>query len=178
MGDKVLIEIAQRLKSVVREEDTISRLGSDEFNILLPGTDFKGAALVAEKIVKIIFETIYIEKNQLHISSSIGISLFPENGQNYETLYKNADTALYQAKDKGRNQYQFFTQEMQILTMRRMEIESHLRHAVVKNELALFYQPQVDAKTKKIIGAEALLRWMHPEFTTFRNLEIGKMSRS
>ena len=132
IGDKVLIEIAQRLKSVVREEDTISRLGGDEFNILLPGTDFKGAALVAEKIVKIVFETIHIEKNQLHISSSIGISLFPENGQNYETLYKNADTALYQAKDKGRNQYQFFTQEMQILTMRRMEIESHLRHAVKK----------------------------------------------
>jgi len=164
IGDKLLIEVAQRLKSVVREEDTVSRLGGDEFNILLPNTDYKGAALVASKVVKVMAETIEIELNQLHISLSIGISLFPENGCDYEALYKNADTALYQAKDKGRNQYQFFTEEMQILTMRRMEIESHLRHAVERNELILFYQPQVEAKTKRIIGTEALLRWMHPEW--------------
>lgn len=164
IGDQLLIEVAQQLKSVVREEDTISRLGGDEFNILLPDTNFKGAATVAEKVVKALSKAIYIEQNQLHISVSIGISLFPKNGQDYEALYKNADTALYQAKDKGRNQYQFFTHEMQILAMRRMEIENHLRHAVAKNELVLFYQPLIDAKTKKITGAEALLRWMHPEW--------------
>jgi len=164
IGDLLLIALAQRLKSAVRQEDTVSRLGGDEFNILLPNIDYKGAALVASKIVKLMAETVYIENKHLHISSSIGISLYPENGRDYETLYKNADTALYQAKDHGRNQYQFFTQKMQDLTMRRMEIESHLRHAILKNELVLFYQPQVDAKTKEIIGAEALLRWMHPEW--------------
>ena len=164
IGDKLLVEIGQRLKAVVRVEDTVSRLGGDEFNILLPNTEFKGAALVADKVIKAMSETIHIEQNRLHISSSIGISLFPENGLDYETLYKNADTALYQAKDKGRNQYQFFTKEMQILTMRRMEIEGHLRHAIEKNELALFYQPLIDARTNKIIGAEALLRWMHPKW--------------
>jgi diguanylate cyclase (GGDEF)-like protein/PAS domain S-box-containing protein len=162
VGDKLLIEVAHRLKSVVRAGDTVSRLGGDEFNILLPNTDFNGAALVAEKIVKYIAETVLIGTNQLHISSSIGISLFPSNGDDYESLYKNADTALYQAKDNGRNQYQFFTHEMQVLTMRRMEIESHLRCAIKKNELSLFYQPQVDAQSHKIIGAEALLRWHHP----------------
>jgi diguanylate cyclase (GGDEF)-like protein/PAS domain S-box-containing protein len=164
IGDKLLITVAQRLKSVVREEDTVSRLGGDEFNILLPKTDFKGAALVAEKVVKVMTETIHIERNHLHITASIGIGLYPDNGLDYETLYKNADTALYQAKEKGRNQYQFFTRKMQILTMRRMEIESHLRHAIARNELVLFYQPQIDAKTKKIIGAEALLRWKHPQW--------------
>jgi len=164
IGDKLLVEVAQRLKKIVRDEDTVSRLGGDEFNILLPKTNFKGAALVADKVVKAMSKAIDIEHNYLHISVSIGIGLFPDNGLDYETLYKNADTALYQAKDKGRNQYQFFTEEMQILTMRRIEIESHLRHAVEKNELVLFYQPQLNAKSKKIIGAEALLRWVHPEW--------------
>lgn len=164
VGDKLLIEIARRLKSVVREEDTVSRLGGDEFNILLPGTEFKGAALVAEKIITAVSEPFQIEQNILHISLSVGISLFPENGANYETLYKNADTALYQSKEKGRNQYQFFTQEMQILTMRRMEIENNLRNAADKNELLLFYQPQMDVKTKQIVGAEALIRWRHPQW--------------
>ncbi|MCK5354677.1 MAG: EAL domain-containing protein, partial [Methyloprofundus sp.] len=164
IGDQLLIDVAQRLKSVVREEDTISRLGGDEFNILLPDTDFKAAAIVAEKVVKAMSSAFYIEQNKLYISSSIGISLFPDNGQDYETLYKNADTALYQAKDQGRNQYRFFTQEMQILTMRRMKIENHLRHAVGNNELVLYYQPVIDVKTKKITAAEALLRWVHPEW--------------
>ncbi len=163
-GDKLLVEIARRLKTVVREEDTVSRLGGDEFNILLPDTNFKGAALVVEKIITAINEPAVIDNNQLHISTSVGISLFPENGKDYETLHKNADTALYQAKANGRNQYQFFTLEMQQKTLQRLKIETHLRKALVSNELVLYYQPQVDAVSHKIIGAEALIRWRHPQW--------------
>ncbi|WP_084190976.1 EAL domain-containing protein [Methylomarinum vadi] len=164
IGDQVLIKVSERLKQILREEDTVARLGGDEFNILLSEANFKGAALVAAKIINTIARPIHIDHYQLHITASIGISLYPENGQDYETLSKNADTALYQSKHKGRNQFAFFTEEMQQATMRRMEIEHDLRLALKRRELQVYYQPQVDAKSGEIIGAEALLRWLHPQW--------------
>ncbi|MGZ8189252.1 MAG: EAL domain-containing protein, partial [Methylosarcina sp.] len=164
IGDRVLIEVGKRLMSAVCEEDTVARVGGDEFNIQLMDSDGHGAAKVASHIIDLLAEPICFEHYQLYIKPSIGISLYPENGDNYETLTRNADTALYQAKTQGRNQYQFFTKAMQKQTQRRMEIEHHLRHALERNELAVYFQPQINTQTHQINGAEALLRWQHPEW--------------
>ncbi|MBW6453816.1 MAG: EAL domain-containing protein, partial [Methyloprofundus sp.] len=164
IGDQVLIAVAQRLLACVRDEDTVSRLGGDEFNILLIDSNEHGAAIVANKIIAALAKPIIYQGYQLHITPSIGISLYPDNGDSYELLSQNADTALYQAKDKGRNQYQFFTKAMQEKTQRRMAIESDLRSALLRNELMVYFQPQVSTQTGEIIGAEALLRWLHPQW--------------
>ncbi|MGR9000141.1 MAG: EAL domain-containing protein, partial [Gammaproteobacteria bacterium] len=162
IGDQVLIEVGRRLLACVREEDTVARLGGDEFNILLAACSEHGAALVANKIITALAAPILYLNYQLFITPSIGISIYPGNGDSYETLSKNADIALYQAKEHGRNQYQFFTPTMQQHTQRRMEIENDLRQAIARNELMIYFQPQVNAQTGKIMGAEALLRWRHP----------------
>jgi diguanylate cyclase (GGDEF)-like protein/PAS domain S-box-containing protein len=164
VGDQVLIEVGKRLVSGVRDEDTVARVGGDEFNIQLMESDWHGAAKAANHIIALMAEPINYENYQLYIKPSIGISLYPENGDNYETLTRNADTALYQAKTQGRNQYQFFTKAMQKQTQRRMEIEHQLRHALERNELKIYFQPQIDTQTHRIKGAEALLRWHHPEW--------------
>ena len=162
IGDQVLIEVGQRLLACVREEDTVARLGGDEFTILLANSNEIGAAIVANKIIAVLAESIFYQNYQLHITPSIGISLYPDNGDSYETLSKNADNALYQAKKLGRNQYQFFTPSMQQQSQRRLEIETELRQAIARNELMVYFQPQVNTHTNQIIGAEALLRWQHP----------------
>nr|WP_305908888.1 EAL domain-containing protein [Methylomarinum sp. Ch1-1]MDP4521751.1 EAL domain-containing protein [Methylomarinum sp. Ch1-1] len=164
VGDQLLLKVSERLKQALREEDAVARLGGDEFNVLLPNTDFRGAAHVADNMIHIIAQPIEIDQYQLHVRASIGISLYPENGEDYETLSKNADTAMFQCKQKGRNQFAFFTEAMQQAAMRRMEIEHDLRQAMEKSQLQVYYQPQVDAGNGKIIGAEALLRWHHPEW--------------
>lgn len=163
VGDQVLMEVGKRLQCVVREEDTVARVGGDEFNVQLSNTDWHGAALVAKKIISALDAPIQYQQYQLYVQPSIGISLYPENGDNYEMLTRNADTALYKAKEHGRNQYQFFTPAMQQQSKRRMEIENHLRNAILDNELKVYYQPQIDARSQRISGAEALLRWRHPE---------------
>jgi len=164
VGDQVLIEVGKRLISAVRDEDTVARVGGDEFNVQLMDCDWQGAAKTANHIIALMAEPIQYEHYQLYIKPSIGISLYPENGDSYETLTRNADTALYQAKIQGRNQYRFFTKAMQNQMQRRMEIEHQLRHALERNELALYFQPQIDTQTRQINGAEALLRWQHPEW--------------
>jgi diguanylate cyclase (GGDEF)-like protein/PAS domain S-box-containing protein len=162
MGDLVLIEVAKRLLSTVREEDTVARLGGDEFNILLPHCNANGAAIVANKIISFLAEPLLIESYKLHVSPSIGISLFPDNGQTYDILARSADTAMYQAKHGGRNQFQFYTPLMQEQTQKRLILENDLRTALVNQELLVYFQPQVDTRSGHIIGAEALLRWNHP----------------
>lgn len=164
IGDQLLINVGRRLIEVLRSEDTVARVGGDEFNVLLPGVDYKGAANVAEKIIQAIAEPIEIDHYQLHVTVSIGIALYPDNGEDYETLSKNADTALYQSKHNGRNQFSFFTETMQQAMIRRMEVEHALRLALDKQTLELVYQPQVDTVSGKIIAAEALLRWKHDEW--------------
>ncbi|MDO9104790.1 MAG: EAL domain-containing protein [Methylovulum sp.] len=162
IGDQVLVAVAERLLACVREEDTVARLGGDEFNILLADGNGNAAALVANKVITALSAPILYQQYQLYITASIGIGIYPDNGDSYETLSKNADTALYQAKKHGRNQYQFFTPTMQQQSERRMQIEHDLRHAIARNELLVYFQPQVNTQTGQINGAEALLRWQHP----------------
>lgn len=164
IGDLLLIEAANRVRSLLREEDTVTRLGGDEFIILLPTTNTEGAAQVAQKLLEIFQKPFHIQNNELNISASIGISLYPSDGADFETLYKNADTAMYRAKHNGRNIFCFFTEDMQRQTARNLALGNALRHAIERGELYLEYQPQFSLIDRTIIGAEALLRWNHPEF--------------
>jgi diguanylate cyclase (GGDEF)-like protein len=163
IGDQLLDAVAKRMQQSLRDADTISRLGGDEFIVLLPGTDATGAAHVAQKVLRAAAEPHIVGTYQLNITPSIGISLYPDDGDTAATLIKNADTAMYDAKAHGRNGYKFFTQSMNVAVVERLHLESGLREALSKEQFMLEYQPQIDIRSGKIIGAEALLRWRHPE---------------
>jgi diguanylate cyclase (GGDEF)-like protein/PAS domain S-box-containing protein len=163
VGDELLIEIAKRLRTLVREEDTLSRQGGDEFIVVLPGADADGAARVAEKLLAAVAVTCKVDTHELVITPSIGIAMYPSDGEEFGTLSKCADTAMYRAKQSGRNTFCFFTPEMQEHSVRRLQLEGALRHALERNELQLHYQPQIALHDDSIVGAEALLRWQHPE---------------
>ena len=163
VGDEMLREVACRLSHVVRETDFVARLGGDEFVILLPGINSAAdAALVAGKIVSALGIPIEAEGHELHTSPSIGISLFPDDGPDGDSILKNADTAMYHAKSAGRNNYQFFTATMNAAANERLGIERKLRHAISRNEFSLVYQPQFRADRSRPTGVEALIRWQHP----------------
>ena len=164
-GDKLLQSVTQRLKDCVRESDTVSRQGGDEFVILLAeNKNSNDAAVSAQKILDELKAAHHVGKHQLHISTSIGISVYPADGLDAETLLKNADTAMYFAKDKGRNNYQFFIPDMNTRAVERLIIQSNLGQAIEKQQLVLHYQPKVNIHTKEITGVEALLRWQHDEW--------------
>lgn len=163
IGDALLVQVAKRLSSIIREEDIVSRLGGDEFILVFQGTDTGGAAHVAEKLLESVAQPYQIEQHDLVITPSIGIAMFPADGENFESLSKCADVAMYRAKHDGRNNYRFFTQEMQMRSARALQLENALRHALERDQLQLHYQPQVSLQDGSIIGAEALLRWHHPE---------------
>lgn len=171
-GDILLKEIAKRLRAVIREEDTLSRLGGDEFIFLLPDTDGIGAVQVAQKLLETVTLPISINKHELTVTSSIGIALYPADGLDIERLLKNADTAMYRAKQEGRNNYCFFTDEMQKQSTRNLHLSNALRHAVERNELSLMYQPQLSATDGRVVGAEALLRWNHPQMGSISPAEF------
>ena len=163
IGDKLLIESANRLKQTIRKEDTVGRLGGDEFIILLRSLSDNGNALaVAENLLKVFREPFQIDGRELILTLSIGIAVYPENGESASDLLRNADTAMYQAKALGRNSYSFFTKEMNTVMLRRFEIEEQMHGALERNEFEVYYQPQLNVKSGTIIGAEALLRWHNP----------------
>ncbi len=164
VGDALLIEVAGRLRLMLREEDTVTRLGGDEFILLLPGVDALGAANVAQKLLDAVVESYLIELHDLTLTASIGIALYPGDGVDLEALCKSADIAMYRAKQEGRQCYRFFTPEMQARSMRNLQLVNALRHALEQEQLQVYYQPQVSMPGGRIIGAEALLRWRHPEF--------------
>lgn len=164
VGDKLLQEVARRISSVGRASDTVSRRGGDEFVIILPNLEtVDDAAVIAVKLLEAISGLCIVDGNEIKITTSIGISIFPEDGYDGDYLIKYADAAMYHAKKNGRNNYQFFTNEMNQLALERMSIERKLRHAVERQEFCLHYQPQVDLRSGRIIGVEALLRWDNPE---------------
>ncbi len=164
VGDALLVEIASRLKNTVRSIDTISRQGGDEFLIVLsnlPDADIIPAIL--SKYRNRLQEPFYIDENELPISMSIGVALYPDDGLDFDTLLKKADMAMYRAKDAGRNTYRFFDEQMNVEAMDQLRVRSGLRRALERGEFVLHYEPQISLATGQILGAEALIRWRHPE---------------
>ncbi len=159
IGDLLLIEYAKRLQSSLREIDTVSRLGGDEFIILLPNIRMSSVGKLAQKLIDVIKRPFEIDGQELHITTSIGIAIYPDDGVDFKTLYKNIDTAMYRAKKEGRNSYRFFTEKMQQHSVRNLQLSNAMAHAIDRDEFELFFQPQIALKDEKIIGAEALLRW-------------------
>lgn len=164
IGDELLREVAARLRRIVREGDTVARVGGDEFTIILQELPRREAVrAVAEKVLRAVAEPVDVSGHRLYITTSIGITLFPDHGEDAETLLRNADTAMYQAKSLGRNTWQLATLDVARSSQERMTLESDLHRALEERQFALLYQPQIDTDTSTIVGMEALVRWIHPE---------------
>ncbi len=165
VGDELLQQVSTRLKSCVREGDTLARFGGDEFTLLLPNIA-KGqedVTKIAEKINHVLRDPFVIDGNELYVSASIGISIYPRDGANMDTLIKHADIAMYHIKDKGKNGYQFYSKDMTTPYFKNLSLDSGIRKALDNDEFHLMYQPQINIRTGEIVGVEALLRWDHPE---------------
>ncbi len=176
IGDQLLKTVGERLTKSLRKSDevaridseqtldTVSRLGGDEFIVLLRGiAKIEDAAVVAKRILKDISEPLELGGHEVSTTASIGISIYPTDGEDVKSLMKSADLAMYHAKDKGKNNYQFYSKTMNVTVLKRLVMENDLRKAIERNEFMLYYQPKVAVKNQKIVGAEALLRWKHPE---------------
>ncbi len=158
-GDQLLIEAAERLKSCIRVADTVARLGGDEFTFLLEDIEKHDAALAASRVLEAFAKPFHIAERDVFVGCSIGIAVYPDDGPDTNTLLRNADTAMYRAKETGKNAFQFFTSDMAGVASRRLALENGLRLALEKDELFLHYQPQLDVRGRRVVGIEALLRW-------------------
>jgi diguanylate cyclase (GGDEF)-like protein/PAS domain S-box-containing protein len=164
VGDELLRQVAERIQEHVREGDTVARLGGDEFTLLVPGiTVEEDAAKIARKICDAVHDPFWIDGRELFVTTSLGVSVYPSDGHDAETLVRNADSAMYRAKEQGRDNYQLYTPAMNAKAIERLSLESRLRQAVANDELELHFQPFIDIRTEEVLGAEALLRWRHPE---------------
>jgi diguanylate cyclase (GGDEF)-like protein len=172
-GDQLLQEVAIRLKGCVRDSDTVARLGGDEFVVLLPELeDEKHAAIVAQKILAAAARPFTLIGQEFRVTASIGISTYPQDGLDEQTLTKNADIAMYQAKAEGKNNFQFYSQKLNANSLERLTLESSLRHALERSEFRLHYQAKRDIASGKITGMEALLRWQHPDLGTVAPMQF------
>jgi diguanylate cyclase (GGDEF)-like protein len=164
IGDQLLQGVSERLKYCLREGDTFARWGGDEFTLLLPQiNDAEDAAKIAQRILEALKPAFNLEGHELYISSSIGIALYPQDGGDVQTLLRNADAALYRAKEHGRNNYRFYLPSMNSQASELLALENQLHQALEREEFVVYYQPQVNVKTGEITGMEALVRWQHPE---------------
>jgi diguanylate cyclase (GGDEF)-like protein len=177
VGDRLLVEVAERLKTCLRSSDTVARgdpltsnetvarLGGDEFTVLLTDiTRGEDGARVARRVLEKLAEPFVVDKHEFHISGSIGISIYPDDGADMETLLKNADAAMYHAKEAGGGRYQFYNTSMNATALQRLSLETSLRKALERDEFQLYFQPQIDAASGAVIGGEALIHWKHPDF--------------
>lgn len=164
VGDQLLRAASQRLKSLVRQGDTIARMGGDEFIFLFPDIkDIKDAEVIADKILQSFSWPYQVDGQEIHVTASIGISIFPTDGTDVQTLIKNADSALYRAKEQGGNTYQIFTPAMNKLILERNTLAKELRRALEREEFLLHYQPSINIRSGQVVSIEALLRWQHPK---------------
>ena len=165
VGDELLQQVSTRLKSCVREGDTLARFGGDEFTLLLPkiGKDQEDIRKIADKINEVLKDPFIIDDNELYVSTSIGISIYPRDGTDMDTLIKHADIAMYHVKDTGKNNFKFYSTDMTTPYFQNLSLETGIRKALENDEFHLVYQPQINIKSGDIVGVEALLRWEHPE---------------
>jgi diguanylate cyclase (GGDEF)-like protein len=173
IGDRLLIEVSQRLRASVRESDVVARLGGDEFVVILDGIDDREqAAAVARKLLHGVSPALNLAGHECRTTASIGVAIFPDDGDDEHTLTKNADMAMYLAKDEGKNDFRFFSASIKSQSVERLMLETDLRHALELKQLSLAYQPKLDAKTGQFNGVEALLRWTHPDLGNIAPLKF------
>ena len=172
IGDRLLVQVAQRLSATLRAGDTLSRMGGDEFILLLPSVTEESTSQIAMKLLKVMAEPFRIDSNELVNTLSIGIAVYPYDGLDFETLSKNADTAMYRVKQASHNNFAFFTQEMQLHSARNLQLSNAMHFALARGEFSLHYQPQLSLQDGQIVGAEALLRWQHPQLGSLSPAEF------
>jgi diguanylate cyclase (GGDEF)-like protein/PAS domain S-box-containing protein len=166
IGDQLLVRVAERLSSCLREQDFLARIGGDEFQIIMPNTGRETALEYAEQIMEALSKPVELDHFELYVTTSIGISVFPFDGEDAQTILKHADAALYMAKEQGKNQYRIFHSGMNMITYRSFILQNDLHRALDRGELALVYQPRIDLRSGEVTSAEALLRWNHPQWGT------------
>lgn len=178
-GNTILKEIAERIKNAIRHVDTVTRLTQDEFAILLPQISKpEASAYVAQRLLDKLSDPFMVQEEELFLTASIGIAVYPTDADNVVTLLKNADNALYQAKIAGSHRYQFYHQEMYEVSRRELILSSSLRSASIFNDFSIYYQPQLDTQTNKIVCMEALLRWQHPQFGVITPKEFLRLAEN